>query len=101
MTTSLVSALSSMVAAIPSGSKQGFSNVVSMSMFNDNEVSNVNVSGSQLLTFIIVFVLSIWLLMFLGARIFNTSIPHIFPSVRKITLLEFFGLYIVCHILFT
>ena len=98
MATSLISALSSMAAAIPGGSmKQGFANVISMS--NDKEIENM--TGGQLLTFIIVFALSVWLLMFIGTQIFNTSIPRIFPSVRKITLLEFFGLYLVCHILFT
>ena len=98
MATSLISILSSMAAAIPTGrSKQGFANVISMS--NDKEIANM--AGDQLLIFIIVFALSVWLLMFIGTQIFNTSIPRIFPSVRKITLLEFFGLYLVCHILFT
>lgn len=97
MATSLISAISSVAAAIPSGSKQGFANVISMS--NDKDI--VNMTSGQLLTFILVFVLSVWLLMLIGAWIFNSSIPRIIPSVRKITVLEFFGLYLVCHILFT
>ena len=101
MATSLLTALSSFAAAIPgipgNSTKQGFANVISMS--NDKDLANI--SGSQLFTFIIVFLISVWLLMFIGALIFNSSIPRIFPSVRKITMLEFFGLYLVCHILFT
>lgn len=89
-----------MVSSIPTNLagtpvKQGFANIASV----DNDVSSM--SGGQLLTFVIVFMLSVWLLMFLGAWVFNTSIPRIIPSVRKITTLEFFGLYVVCHILFT
>lgn len=68
-------------------------------MSNDKDI--VNMTSGQLLTFILVFVLSVWLLMLIGAWIFNSSIPRIIPSVRKITVLEFFGLYLVCHILFT
>ena len=97
MATSLISAISSIAAAIPGGSKQGFSNIMSMS--NDKDMTNI--TSGQLLTFIIVFMISVWLLMFIGAWVFNTSIPHIIPAVRKITVLEFFGLYLVCHILFT
>jgi len=97
MATSLVSALSKIAAALPGGSKQGFANVIYAS--KDNEVSNM--TSSQLLTFIIVFALSVWLLMLIGAWIFNSSIPRIIPAVHKITVLEFFGLYLVCHILFT
>jgi hypothetical protein len=96
MATSLVSTLSSIAAAIPTSiSKQGFANVMSI----NNDINNM--TGSQLLTFIIVFTLCVWLLMFLGAWIFNTSIPNIIPSVRKVSVVDFFGLYIICHILFT
>ena len=95
MATSLVSALSSMAAAIPGIGKQRFANV----MANNDDM--VNLSSGQMIIFIIVFALSVWLLMFLGGWVFNTSIPRFIPAVRKITTLEFFGLYIVCHILFT
>ena len=48
MATSLISALSSIAAAIPGGSKQGFANVISMS--NDKDIANM--TSGQLLTFI-------------------------------------------------
>lgn len=101
MATALVSALSKLAAVIPNGKsiKQSFANVYPNS--NTAVIDIANMSGGELLTFIIVFALSVWLLMFLGAWIFNTSIPRIIPSIKKITVLEFFGLYIVCHILFT
>jgi hypothetical protein len=101
MATTLVSALSKIAASIPGVSKQGFANVIS----NNNDMTDItditNISNGQMITFIIVFMLSVWLLMFLGAWVFNTSIPKIIPVAKKITVLEFFGLYIVCHILFT
>lgn len=100
MATSLVSALSKLATVIPGGKliKQPFVNV----NLNNNLANDItHMSGRELLTFIIVFALSVWLLMFLGAWIFNTSIPRFIPGIKKITVLEFFGLYIVCHILFT
>jgi hypothetical protein len=102
MATALVSALSKLASAIPGGQslKQPFANV-HPNYNNDLAIGIASMSGGQLLTFIIVFVLSVWLLMFLGAWVFNTSIPQIIPGIKKITMLEFFGLYIICHILFT
>jgi hypothetical protein len=104
MATSLVSAISSMVSSIPTSAaggqlKQGFANIMSARNGNDNDLSGM--TSGQVFTFVLVFILSVWLLMFLGAWVFNISIPNIIPAVKKITVLEFFGLYIVCHILFT
>ena len=104
MATAFVSALSKFASAIPGANslKQPFANIVASPNYNDNLAINIDsMSSGQLLTFVIVFALSVWLLMFLGAWIFNTSIPRFIPGVKKITVLEFFGLYIVCHILFT
>lgn len=103
MATSVVSAFSKLAAAIPTGKpiKQSFANV--MSNYNDDLATGMaRMTGSEVFTFIVVFILSVWILMFLGAWIFNSSIPKIIPGVnKKITVLEFFGLYIICHILFT
>lgn len=94
MATSLVSTISSMVAAItPSNGKAPFANV--------NAEDLTQASTGQVLMFVLVFAFSVWLLMFLGAWIFNSSIPKIFPAANKVTVLQFFGLYIICHILFT
>lgn len=103
MATSVVSAFSKLAAAIPTGKpiKQSFANVMS-NYNNDLTYDMVRMSSTELFTFISVFVLSVWILMFLGSWIFNSSIPKIIPGVnKKITVLEFFGLYIICHILFT
>ena len=97
MATALVSAISSMAAAIPI--KQGFANVMSSNSPDTADLASM--SAGQMMVFVIIFALSVWLLMFLGAWVFNTSIPKIIPAVKNITVLEFFGLYIVCHILFT
>ena len=104
MATSLVASISKLASSIPSGQalKQPFANIYPNPNYNDDLALGIaSMSGGQMFTFIIVFVLSVWLLMFLGAWVFNTSIPRIIPGIKKITMLEFFGLYIVCHILFT
>lgn len=102
MATSLVSALSKLASALPGGKsiKQPFANV-NPNYTNNLAIDIYSMSGGELLTFIIVFALSVWLLMFLGSWIFNTSIPRIIPGIKKISVIEFFGLYIICHILFT
>jgi hypothetical protein len=56
-------------------------------------------SGQGLLFFLILMLL-IFLTMWLGAFVFNTSVVKIFPDVKKVSVLDFFGLYIVIHILF-
>ena len=38
--------------------------------------------------------------MYLGGLVFNMSVVKIFPSVKKVSTLDFFGLYIVLHMLF-
>ena len=104
MATSLVASISKLASSIPGGQaiKQPFANIYPNPNYNDDLALGIaSMSGGQMFTFIIVFVLSVWLLMFLGAWVFNTSIPRIIPGIKKITMLEFFGLYIICHILFT
>lgn len=103
MATALVSSLSKFASAIPGAKslKQPFANIANSNYNNELAINIASMSGGQIITFVIVFALSVWLLMFLGAWIFNTSIPRFIPGIKKITVLEFFGLYIVCHILFT
>ena len=89
------------------GSKSPFSNhnmnmnMNSNSYSNSNMNSNINEmnSGQQLLFLFILFVL-IYFTMFIGSLIFNVSIVKIFPSVKKVSTVDFFGLYIVLHMLF-
>ena len=61
---------------------------------NPNELS-----VGQSFIFFIVLTLVIYLTMWVGAFVFNTSIVKIFPSVKRVSILDFFGLYIVLHIL--
>lgn len=55
--------------------------------------------GQQVL-YIIILILLTLLTMWAGAYIFNQSVVNIFPSVKKVSVLDFFGLYIVLHLLF-
>ena len=56
--------------------------------------------GNQLLLFLFILLILIYLTMFLGGMIFNLSIVKVFPSVKRVSTLDFFGLYVVLHILF-
>ena len=92
MTTLSVSAISNTASTLlgaVSGNKSGFKNY-SMDEMN---------SGQQLL-FIFILMILIYFTMFLGAMIFNTSVVKIFPSVNQVSTMDFFGLYIVLHLLF-
>jgi hypothetical protein len=61
---------------------------------NPNEMS----LGQTFFSFIILG-LVVYLTMCLGSFVFNTSVVKIFPSVKKTSILDFFGLYIVLHLL--
>lgn len=60
----------------------------------------VEITQVDITTFIIVFTLALIITILLGMFIFNMTIPKIFPSVRKVSFIEFFGLYIITHMLF-
>jgi hypothetical protein len=63
-------------------------------------MQNINMSTSDMITFLIVFMLALFITILLGMYIFNMTIPKIFPAVRKVSMMEFFGLYIITHMLF-
>ena len=65
---------------------------------NNQNMEDMN-GGQQLLFIFVLFVL-IYFTMFLGAIIFNMSVVKIFPSVKQVTTMDFFGLYVVLHLLF-
>ena len=63
-----------------------------------NQNPNEMTLGQTLISFFI-FGLTVYLIMWLGSFVFNTSVVKIFPSVKKTSILDFFGLYIVLHLL--
>jgi len=68
---------------------------------NFQNVNNIdNMSFSEFLIFLIIFIVLLVILMVLGTIVFNFTIPRIFPNVRKVKTVEFFGLYVILHILF-
>jgi len=71
------------------GNKSGFTN---------NTLEDMN-SGEQLLFIFVLFTL-IYFSMYLGGLVFNMSVVKIFQSVKKVSTLDFFGLFIVSHMLF-
>lgn len=90
---SMINSISQSVATViaSAGLKSPFSN-------RENQINEMN-PGEQIL-FFIVFIFLIYFTMWLGAFIFNSSIVNIFPSVKKVSTLDFLGLYIVIHLLF-
>ena len=61
---------------------------------NSNEMT-----FGQSLFFFIILCLVIYVTMWIGSFVFNRSVIKIFPSVKKVSALDFFGLYIVLHLL--
>jgi len=98
MATSIISMLSSTMAALTPG-KAKFTDI-SGAMNSQKNVDLSTMSTGQLITFIVVFLLSVWILMFLGEWIYNTNIPKIVPNLGKISTMNFFGIYVLTHILF-
>lgn len=56
-------------------------------------------SGAQAVVFVMVYLLALLIVMALGAFLFNNIVVKIFSSARKVSVLEFFGLYVVLQIL--
>lgn len=68
-----------------------------ISSFTD--VSTLN--SFQILLSVIIFIILLTFIMCIGAYIFNNSVVKIMPSImKKISVVDFLGLYIVTHILF-
>jgi hypothetical protein len=59
----------------------------------------IGMDASQGVIFLIILMFLLYLTMWIGSYIFNTSVVKIFPSTKSVTTLDFFGLYIVLHIL--
>ena len=60
----------------------------------------IEMDNTQWIMFYLIFILLLYLTILIGTFIFNTSVTNIFPSVKKITMTDFFGLYIITHLLF-
>ena len=55
----------------------------------------------QMLLSVIIFIILLTFVMWVGAYIFNNSVVKTMPSImKKISVVDFLGLYIVTHILF-
>ena len=70
---------------------------LSMSPFTNQSIDEMN--GGQQLIYLIIFFVLIYFIMFIGCMIFNSSVVKTFPSVKHISTMDFFGLYIVLHLL--
>ena len=86
---STITNITSFLTNALSGNKSGFTN---------NTMEQMN-TGDYLLFLFVLFTL-LYFTMFIGSLIFNMSVVNIFPSVKKVSTLDFLGLYIVLHMLF-
>jgi hypothetical protein len=59
-----------------------------------------NMSFNDFLLFFITYTILLFIIIVLGTIIFNMIIPKIFTNIRKLSFIEFFGLYVISHILF-
>ena len=91
---SLLSNVSKSIAKFTVPNKSRFEDVATVNA----DMSNM--TAEQWVMFLIVFFALLFILMFLGAIVFNMTIPKIIPSIRKVSTVEFFGLYVILHILF-
>ena len=85
----------------PFQSMIGISNSI-QKMMTPSHFANQNpneMSFGQSLFFFIILCLVIYVTMWIGSFVFNRSVIKIFPSVKKVSALDFFGLYIVLHLL--
>jgi len=93
MTIPILSNISSYVVSLLSGSKSTF---VNTGMY----YSDSNMDPGRRIMFFLLLLILIYFTMFIGTWVFNTSIPNIVPSIKKISISDFFGLYIISHMLF-
>ena len=54
----------------------------------------------QFMLFCLIFFILLYLTMYLGSLIFNVTIVKMFPTIKRVSTLDFFGLYVILHILF-
>ena len=86
------------VDALTNATKMLTNSLTNTSAFSNQSIEEMN-GGQQLLFIFVLFVL-IYFTMYLGSMIFNMSVVKIFPSVKKVSTMDFFGLYVVLHLLF-
>jgi len=91
--------MSLLVSALTNATK-----IISNTLTNKAPFTNYqnieDMNGGQQLLFIFVLFMLIYFTMYLGGMIFNMSVVKIFPSVKQVTTMDFFGLYVVLHLLF-
>ena len=87
------------ISAITDSAKY-ISNVIkgNPSPFMNRGMSEID-PGQQIL-FIIILILLTYLTMWFGTFVYNTSVVNISSSLKPLSTLDFFGLYIVIHLLF-
>jgi hypothetical protein len=93
MSLNLLSSSASVLTNLMKGTKSGF----------DNQIDYTNVSDmsfGQFIVFSVVLVIMILIIVWVGSYIFNHSVVNVIPCVKPVSILDFFGLYIITHMLF-
>jgi hypothetical protein len=65
------------------------------------DVGTDDLSSSELLLFLITTIILLFIIIYCGCIIYNDVALKAVPSLHKLSTFQFFGLYILTHILFT
>ena len=75
------------------------SNGLAKSTFTTDATPIDQMTPAQVVLFIIVFLLALFIVMAIGTYFFNNVLVKVFSNARKVTVIEFLGLYITLQIL--
>ena len=77
------------------------SNAMTKSPFQNAGVMPVgSMTLGQFILFVIIYLALLYLIMWVGAFIFNASVVKVVPALKKASVLDFFGVYIISQMLF-
>lgn len=65
-----------------------------------NDMLLANMTTSEWILFTIIYFILLFFIMWIGSFIFNESVVKVAPSLKRISPYDFFGLYIITHLLF-
>jgi hypothetical protein len=70
-----------------------------LSPYSSTEVKN-ELSTSAAITFIVISVFWVFLVLFLGKYLWNNTLTNVFTGIKKVTMMQFIGLFILIQIFF-
>ena len=93
----LLSDVASFITNSLTGTSNGFMN---HDLLHKGYLPLSTMTTGDWILFTIIYLMLLFLIMWAGSYIFNDSVVKIMPFIKKTTPFDFFGLYIVLHLLF-